>query len=430
MTIARERERLAHDDADASKVLRVGIVGLGYVGSSLAEAFVAVGHAVRGFDVDPDRRHAARARVRARARARGASGRFASVATAAGLDGCDVFIIAVPTPTIDGRPELRFVRDASRSVGAAIGPGALVVVESTVAPGTTRTLCLPILEAASGMTAGTDFLLAFSPERVNPGDALHSVRSVVKVVAGYDSASAQAAAALYGQIAPVHLAPSLEVAELAKLVENTQRDVNIALMNEVARLCGALGMDWSDVLDAARTKWNFADFSPGLVGGHCIAEDPYYLLAAARSNGVALPTVAAARETNATRAEDIADAVASVQPDPAGGPVLIHGRTYKADVADTRNAGAEQLRAALARRGFAVVIADPLTDDPLEYETTLAALRAAPVEVALVTVVHRDERGSLEAELLNSVREHGTIIDLTGLLSAARLPGLLLRHDG
>lgn len=249
----------------------VAVVGLGYVGAPLAYELYRAGHSVIGYDIDPVRaqeteQHAGRIEsVRTDAV-------FRATTRAAWLREADTFVIAVPTPTRDGSPDLSLVLRACEEVGASLKPGDLVVFESTVYPGVTRDHCRPVLEKQSNLVAGAEFGLAFSPERINPGDDEHRVTDVVKVVSGIDDASAAAAAALYASAIPagIHIAPSLEVAELAKLLENTQRDVNIALMNEVNLLAQHLGLRFRDVLDACATKWNFGHYTPGLVGGHCI----------------------------------------------------------------------------------------------------------------------------------------------------------------
>src|SRR6185503_19078085 len=204
------------------------------------------------------------------------------------LRGREVFIVTVPTPIDDAhRPDFEAMLGACATVGAALSKGAIVVFESTVYPGVTEEICAAPLEQASGLKAGVDFKLGYSPERINPGDKVHPIEKITKVVAGQDRETLDTLAELYGSVveAGVHRAPSIKVAEAAKVIENTQRDLNIALMNEVAKICHLLGIRTRDVLDAAGTKWNFLNFYPGLVGGHCIGVDPFYLTAKAEQLG-------------------------------------------------------------------------------------------------------------------------------------------------
>ena len=398
------------------RALNVGLVGVGYVGLPLALALGGAGHSVRAYDTDRARRQSATDQASAAGLSRRS---FRSVARIAGLAECDVFVITVPTPTADGRPDLRHVEAACSSVGSVLRPGALVVLESTVAPGTTRGVCLPILERASGLQAGRDFHLAYSPERINPGDSEHRLTEVVKVVAGLDKPSVEAAVDLYSHITDVHVAANLEVAELAKLVENAQRDVNIAFVNEVSTLAAALGLRTSDVLAVAATKWNFVDFTPGIVGGHCIAEDPYYLMSAAADRGVDVATVRAARATNEQRAERIADIAASLQRDPADGAIVIYGATYKPNVPDRRNSAASQLAEALSRRGYRCRIIDPLVDGHTAFQRERRSLSRVPTRLVIATVVH-DAFADVAAQHICSVLQpDGAVLDLTGRIDAA-----------
>lgn len=400
-----------HVEAEVNAAADVGIVGIGYVGLPLALALADAGHRVRGFDTDRSQR----ARATECAAALGlAAPAFAPVARAAELAGCEIFVITVPTPTRDGSPDLHHVEAACAGVGAVLKPGALVILESTVAPGTTRQRCLPILEEASGLRAGADFQLAYSPERINPGDPQHLVTSVVKVVAGLDAASAAAASALYSAVTEVCAAPSLEVAELAKLVENAQRDVNIAFMNEVSNLTRALGVSMDDVLAVASSKWNFLNFRPGVVGGHCIAEDPYYLLSAAALRGVELPTVSAARATNEDRAERIVSVAVAEHTDPDDGVIVIYGASYKADVTDQRKSVASQLTEALGRRGYRTAVVDPLVDGEAAFARHLRLREDDPAALVIVAVVHERFSDRAEHDVRSVLRPGGTVIDLTG----------------
>ena len=261
----------------------IAVIGLGYVGLPVAVAFARSGAPVVGFDVDAGRiaeLTAGHDRTREIDPADLATAPVRYTADPAALADADFFIVTVPTPIDDAnRPDLSMVVAASRTVGAALRPGAIVVYESTVYPGVTEEICVPVLEAASGLSCGREFTVGYSPERINPGDRTRRFETLTKVVAGQDAATLDTVASVYASVvtAGVHRAPSIKVAEAAKAIENAQRDLNIAFMNELSLICAAIGIDTHDVLTAAATKWNFLRFEPGRVGGHCIGVDPYYL---------------------------------------------------------------------------------------------------------------------------------------------------------
>ncbi|HEX9794726.1 MAG TPA: nucleotide sugar dehydrogenase, partial [Planctomycetota bacterium] len=272
---------------------RIAVLGLGYVGLPLAEGFARAHGGAIGFDSDAE--HVARLRAGA-----GSSG-VDFTADPARLAGADFFVVAVPTPIdADRRPDLGPLRSAAERIGAALRPGGVVVFESTVYPGVTEDECAPILERRSGLVRGRGFGLGYSPERINPGDAEHTLEDVVKVVAALDEDSWRAIEAVYAPVARAGLyrAPSIRIAEAAKVLENTQRDLNIALMNELAMVCERLGLDTRAVLETAGTKWNFLPFEPGLVGGHCVGVDPYWLTAAAEAAGHHPEVILAGRRIN------------------------------------------------------------------------------------------------------------------------------------
>lgn len=245
------------------------VVGLGYVGYPLACAFAEKIRTI-GYDVD----------AKKIARINDTPGnRVEATTDPARIREADFVIIAVPTPVTKAKdPDLSYVRSAATVVGQHLKPGAIVVFESTVYPGVTEEIVLPILEAESGMRCGPDFGIGYSPERINPGDDEHTLEKITKIVSGMDMATAEILAALYGRITTVHIAPDIRTAEAAKVIENVQRDLNIALMNELSIIFGRMGIDTRAVLEAAGTKWNFHHYRPGLVGGHCIPVDPYYLV--------------------------------------------------------------------------------------------------------------------------------------------------------
>ena len=283
---------------------KIAVIGLGYVGLPVAVALARAGAPVIGFDI-------ARGRIE---ELRSGSDRTREVAPGdlaqpslrytddpAALGVADFFIVTVPTP-IDGanRPDLSAILSASKTVGHALKRGDIVVYESTVYPGAVEEDCVPVLERASGLAFGRDFTVGYSPERINPGDKTHRFETIMKVVAASDQKTLDLVAQVYGSAvtAGIHRAPSIKVAEAAKVIENTQRDLNIAFMNELSAICHALGIDTGDVLAAARTKWNFLPFYPGLVGGHCIGVDPYYLTDRAERAGYAPQVILAGRRIN------------------------------------------------------------------------------------------------------------------------------------
>ena len=270
---------------------KIAVIGLGYVGLPVAVAFAREGGAVVGFDIDAARVEELRKGLDRTREVDAADLKLPSLTFAddpSVLRGSDFFIITVPTP-IDAarRPDLGAMLDASRQIGSVLKKGDIVVYESTVYPGAVEEDCVPVLEKASGLTPAVDFTVGYSPERINPGDKQHRFETITKVVSAQDPATLEIVANVYGSVvtAGIHRAPSIRVAEAAKVIENTQRDLNIAFMNELSLIFRALNIDTGDVLAAARTKWNFMPFQPGLVGGHCIGVDPYYLTYRAEKAG-------------------------------------------------------------------------------------------------------------------------------------------------
>ena len=346
--------------------MRVAVIGLGYVGLPLAVALSeheeTLGYDISGERIDELSRGHDRTGELSPERLAGASLRLS--ANADDIAGADVFIVAVPTPIdAEKRPDLSAVEAASRTVGARLGRGAVVVYESTVWPGVTEDICVPVLERESGLAAGTDFHVGYAPERMNPGDPEHGLERIAKVVAGQTPEIAARLAALYGRIngGNVFVARDIRTAEAAKVIENAQRDINIAFINEVAQIFCALGLSTHDVLDAARTKWNFLDFRPGLVGGHCIGVDPYYLAHRAAEIGHDPEIILAGRRTNDAMGAFVAGEVARRLEAPRG-PVLVLGVTFKENISDVRNSQVPGMVAALEARGIATDVHDPLAD--------------------------------------------------------------------
>jgi len=349
----------------------VAVVGLGYVGLPLAVAF-ARHLEVIGFDIDAKKL----AQLRQGRDVTGevtpedlARADIGYTSDPADLRSAAVVIVTVPTP-IDAnrRPDLGPLRAACRTIGPHLAPGAVVVFESTVYPGVTEEECVPWLEEASGRRCGSDFKVAYSPERINPGDRVHTVESIVKVVAAQDAESLELVAGLYGLIvkAGIHRAPSIRVAEAAKVIENTQRDLNIALMNELALIFNRLGIPTRDVLAAAGTKWNFLPFTPGLVGGHCIGVDPYYLTYKAESIGYHPEVILAGRRINDGMGKYVAEMTVKklIEADRPvkGSRVLVLGLTFKENCPDIRNSKVVDILNELHSFGVETQVYDPVAD--------------------------------------------------------------------
>ena len=413
----------------------VAVVGLGYVGLPLA-----VGFGARRRTLGYDR---SLARVEAITRGEDRTGEMRSdelraarylevTADAWRLKEADHVIVAVPTPVDEAKkPDLATLVEASRTVGANLKRGATVVFESTVYPGATAGVCVPALEQASGMNWKRDFHVGYSPERINPGDREHGLAQIVKVVAGDSPETLERVAALYGAIVPagVHRAPSIEVAEAAKVIENTQRDLNIALMNELAIIFDRLGLDTRDVLAAAGTKWNFLPFTPGLVGGHCIGVDPYYLTHRAEMAGYRPQVILAGRQINDGMASFLADKTARLLQLAGkavrGATINMLGLTFKENVTDLRNSQAAALCAALVEHGARVHVHDPLADAgeaKREYGIQLEAWDAMPRADALIlAVAHRQYREQCAAEVAARLAPGGCVIDVKGAMDLEAL---------
>ena len=347
----------------------VAVIGLGYVGLPLAVA-LSRHFRVTGFDID-----AARVRELQSGQDRTAEVDASSLgdikirltANSSALAEAEVFIVTVPTPVdADNKPDLGAVCAACAMVGEHLRHGAIVVLESTVYPGVVETICGPELERASGLTCGKDFFLGYSPERANPGDREHTVERIVKVVAGQTPEVTEILSTLYGTVTKggVFRAHSIKVAEAAKAIENAQRDINIAFVNEITMICSRLGISVYDVLDAAATKWNFLDFKPGLVGGHCIGVDPFYLAQCATDLGLHPEVILAGRRINDGMADFIAASIATrLEKNGSADPrVLVLGLTFKENVPDLRNSKVADLVEGLRKRGATVDVHDPLAD--------------------------------------------------------------------
>jgi UDP-N-acetyl-D-galactosamine dehydrogenase len=379
---------------------KIGVIGLGYVGLPVAAAFARAGDGVIGFDIDQTRIRELRAGQDRTREVESCDLQLPSLSftsDAAALRASDFFIVTVPTP-IDGarRPDLGAMFEASRMVGAALKKGDIVVYESTVYPGAVEEECVPILEQCSGLKAGSDFNVGYSPERINPGDKEHRFETIVKVVSAQNPETLDIVAEVYGSVvaAGIHRAPSIKVAEAAKVIENTQRDLNIAFMNELSLIFQALEIDTGDVLAAARTKWNFLPFQPGLVGGHCIGVDPYYLTFRAEKAGYHPEVILAGRRINDGMGQRVAlECVRGLlRRKGSGGVVTILGLTFKEDVPDTRNSRVVDILRELQSFGLSVQVHDPManaSDAKHEYGVTITELDALrPADAVVMAVAH------------------------------------------
>ena len=400
--------------------VRIAVVGLGYVGLPLAR-LMATRFPVVGYDCNPTRVSAA---------AEGDSGsydgeRLRFSAEPASIRECNFYIIAVPTPVDRAKsPDLGPLLSASRMVGELLSEGNVVVYESTVYPGVTEDECVPVLEAASGLAFNRDFYVGYSPERVNPGDALHGVADVCKVTSGSSPEAADLIDKVYASVvsAGTYRAPDIRTAEAAKILENCQRDVNIAFMNEAAKIFNAMGIDSREVLAAASTKWNFLKFEPGLVGGHCISVDPYYLIRKAKGCGVMPGVMSSARAVNEGMGAYVAEQVVRCMNSKGilakGAEVLLLGYSFKENCPDTRNTKVADVFHSLHSYGCQVAVCDPvvaadavLGDDGIMVAGTLPAGQRFD---AVVLCVAHSVFGSLDVTSL--LKPGGVVCDVKGVL--------------
>ncbi|MDG5473643.1 nucleotide sugar dehydrogenase [Jeotgalibacillus sp. ET6] len=347
---------------------RVGVVGLGYVGLPVAVGF-SKKYEVVGYDISSSRVDALNLGHDATGELTAEQLKDAAIDFTADpekLGACHLIVVAVPTPiTSSNEPDLTHLKEVSRSIGKVLSKGAIIVYESTVYPGATEEVCIPILEEVSGRTAGKDFFVGYSPERINPGDQEHTFTSINKIVAAQDEKTLETIHAYYQSVieADVFKASSLKVAEAAKIIENTQRDINIALMNEIAMIFKELEIDTFEALEAAGTKWNFLPFFPGLVGGHCIGVDPYYLIYKAKAAGYQPHFLTAAREVNDCMPEYIVksllEEVVLQKLDTRDLTVSVLGVTFKQNIPDIRNSKAFEIVEILQNLGIRVQVCDP-----------------------------------------------------------------------
>lgn len=407
---------------------KVSVIGLGYVGLPVAAAFGQCGQVV-GYDLDTDRLIQLREGHDITNEISSENLRKADIYFTndpKDLSKCDFHIVAVPTPVdASNLPDLGATLSATRAVGSILKKGDIVVYESTFYPGVTEEDCLPLLEKTSGLTAGRDFFLAYSPERVNPGDPLHTFTKIKKVVAAQDPETLEIVAQTYSLVVEpgVYKAQSIRVAEACKVIENSQRDINIAFLNEVSVILSALGIDTHQVIDAAATKWNFAHFRPGLVGGHCIGVDPYYIIEKGRRLGIDASVLKAARSRNESMADFIAQAtlqqIKKATDISENVLVTILGFTFKENCPDVRNTKVHQIYSALKKAGVQVQVFDPLADPALvthEYGMSLTRFEDIKPATAIVLAVSHSEFKEMSAETFEKLsRSTPILMDVKGL---------------
>ncbi len=410
--------------------MKVCVVGLGYVGLPLAVA-LAKKQQVFGFDINAHKIASLKRHVDLNHEVEDAALKGVTIDyshDAAIITKADVVIVAVPTPIHDDHtPDLRLLKDASALVGANLRKGMTVCYESTVYPGVTEEVCAPILEEKSGLRCGPDFKIGYSPERINPGDREHTVEKIVKVVAGCDMETTELLAGLYGSVivAGIHKAPSIKTAEAAKVIENIQRDLNIALMNELSLIFHRMGIDTQAVIKAASTKWNFHPYTPGLVGGHCIGVDPYYLTYKARELGYLPQVILAGRDTNEFMPTHVANVTKAFLAESGralrGATVLILGLTFKEDVADARNSKVGRVIWHLHEAGCRVLGCDPhLNAETVskEFGVDSAPIQKLPAADAIILASPHKEFRALSLAQLRKLSP--ILVDVKGVFEPAR----------
>ena len=412
---------------------RISVSGLGYVGLQVAVAFARSGAPVVAFDIDQRRIGDLQQGIDRTGELPADSLRRPNLLFSCARESlrqADFHIIAVPTPlTAARKPDLAPLITAASLIGGQLKRGDIVVFESTVYPGATEEDCVPVMEQKSGLVCGRDFDVGYSPERINPGDPLHRFETVTKVIAARNERTLRVLRDVYGSVvqAGLHVAPDIRTAEAAKVIENTQRDLNIALMNELAMICARLDLDTRDVLEAAATKWNFLPFSPGLVGGHCVGVDPYYLTDRAERAGYHPEVILAGRRINDGMGQWIARETIKRLPRNGGRCVAVLGATFKADVPDIRNTRVADLVRELQAFGAEVEVSDPLADaDALAVELGIRLVphgQLRKIDAIILAVPHRVYREggwTLIREILNN--GVGLVVDVPACLDRRATP--------
>ncbi len=414
----------------------IAVIGLGYVGLPVAVGFAHCFADVVGFDINDRRVRELESGFDSTlelSKIDILSSELVVSADTSSLAAASFYVVTVPTPIDKGnRPDLSPLRAACRTIAPHLTKGNIVVFESTVYPGVTEDICGPLLAELSRLECGVDFTLGYSPERINPGDTEHRLETITKVVSGQDAETLDRVADIYGTLVPagVHRAPSIKVAEAAKVIENTQRDVNIALMNELAMICDRMDIRSADVLQAAGTKWNFLPFTPGLVGGHCIGVDPYYLTAKAEELGYHSEVILSGRRVNDGMGEFIATKavkmLASMQVPLSSAQVGVLGLTFKENVPDLRNSKTFDIIDALAEFDIRPMVHDPMADQE-EVGTSASfvwtELADMPeLDLLILAVPHRAYLADPEAFLKDMLIEGGAVIDVRSAIRSEDMP--------
>ena len=421
---------------------KIAIIGLGYVGLPLARLF-ATKYAVVGFDINIERVKELKLGKDSTLEVEddvlnsvlvdensNHKGLYCS-SSISDLEGCNYYIITVPTPVDkNNRPILTPLIKASETVGSVLKKGDIVVYESTVYPGATEEDCIPVLEKVSGLKFNKDFFAGYSPERINPGDKLHTVEKILKVTSGSNPATGKKVDDLYKSVitAGTHLAPTIKVAEAAKVIENSQRDINIAFVNELAKIFNLMDINTHDVLEAAGTKWNFLPFKPGLVGGHCIGVDPYYLAQKAQEYGYHPEIILAGRRLNDSMGDYIASEVVKLMITKdvpiKNASVLVLGITFKENCPDVRNTKAVDVITALKGYGVNITIYDPWANkEEVMHEYQLESIQKAPTrkfDVLVLTVAHKE---FLDLDFNAIVNKNHVIYDVKNILPTKIIDG-------
>ena len=418
--------------------VKICVIGLGYVGLPLARLF-STNYKTVGFDMNPARvealmaGHDATLEVSDELLQGAIKSGFVCTADVEKIRDCNFYVVAVPTPVDENNnPDLSPLYGASETVGRVIGKGDIVVYESTVYPGVTEDECIPVVEKVSGLKYNEDFFAGYSPERINPGDKLHTVEKIKKVTSGSTPEVGRLVNEVYGSVivAGTHLAPSIKVAEAAKVIENSQRDINIAFVNELSKIFNKLGIDTQDVLEAASTKWNFLPFKPGLVGGHCIGVDPYYLAQCAQRHGYHPEIILAGRRMNDGMGEHVANETVKLMLKKGiqvlGSNILILGFTFKENCPDVRNTKVIDIYKALKEYNLNLTVYDPWANpDIVRHEYGIEVVNELPAEKAdavILAVAHEKFKG---LDVLSLAKEKRVIFDVKGFLEKEIVDGRL-----
>jgi UDP-N-acetyl-D-galactosamine dehydrogenase len=420
------------------ETVKIAVIGLGYVGLPLARLF-STKYKTLGFDINQERvktlmgGHDATMEVPDDLLQPALQNGLVCTSDIEKIKDCNFYIVSVPTPVDENHnPDLTPLYRASETVGKVITKGNIVVYESTVYPGVTEDECIPIVEKVSGLRFNVDFFAGYSPERINPGDKLHRVDTIKKVTSGSTPETGKKIDEIYGSVisAGTHLAPSIKVAEAAKVIENSQRDINIAFVNELAKIFNRMGIDTGDVLEAAGTKWNFLPFKPGLVGGHCIGVDPYYLAQCAQRYGYNPEIILAGRRMNDGMGEYVAHQVIKLMIKKAiqmaGAEILILGFTFKENCPDVRNTKVIDIYNTLKEYNFTVLVYDPIADrDTVKYEYGIDIISCKPekkFDAVILAVAHNRFN---DTDIPSLLKENYVVFDVKSLLDRTLTDGRL-----